>query len=164
MQRYDFQSIPEIYLFKLAHENLNVSNTTDVQYHEEYFSSSPMFAFPLGGMCSACDIGPKFGTPKFGTFLMAKVPNFKSQFWDLYCKHCTCRQQQRHKWRRLVLVAVAAYTTQVLTSCLLLVPADQSCAIVEPWVVVEWLCSSSVPLGTRRRSQRRQFRPPLVHR
>ena len=33
-----------------------------------------------------------------------------------------------------MLVAVAAYTTQVLTSCLLLVPADQSCAIVEPLV------------------------------
>ena len=32
-------------------------------------------------------------TPKFGAFLMEKVPNlgvhnFKSQIWDLYCKHC----------------------------------------------------------------------------
>ena len=67
-------------------------------------------------------------------FFNGKSPKFQVPILDLYCKHCTCRQQQRHKWRRLVLVAVAAYTTQVLTSCLLLVPADQSCAIVEPLV------------------------------
>ena len=71
---------------------------------------------------------------KIWDFFNGKSPKFQVPILDLYCKHCTCRQQQRHKWRRLVLVAVAAYTTQVLTSCLLLVPADQSCAIVEPLV------------------------------
>ena len=79
-------------------------------------------------------MGLKIWDSKIWDFFNGKSPKFQVPILDLYCKHCTCRQQQRHKWRRLVLVAVAAYTTQVLTSCLLLVPADQSCAIVEPLV------------------------------
>ena len=80
------------------------------------------------------NLGLKIWDSKIWDFFNGKSPKFQVPILDLYCKHCTCRQQQRHKWRRLVLVAVAAYTTQVLTSCLLLVPADQSCAIVEPLV------------------------------
>ena len=80
------------YLFKLAHENLNVSNTTDVQYHKEYFSSSPMFAFPLGGMCSAFGLGPNIASKQASTARAGSSSVISGAGWCLLLLQLT-----RHK-------------------------------------------------------------------